>query len=272
MSIQPIIRWAGSKKQLLGKLKPYWRSDFSRYVEPFCGSACLFFDLEPRAAVLGDLNPELITTYRALRRDPGLVCECLRRIPVTERDYYRVRAIDPKPLSEAEAAARFLYLNRNCFNGIYRTNRSGRFNVPYGPPKSGAEFSCHRIMEAAKLLARAELIHGDFAETLSHVQAKDFVYLDPPYAVEDRRIFSEYHHQSFSIDDLGRLDEHLQEIDRLGATFVISYADSKEARSLLRRWKPKRVRTRRHIAGFAANRRHAYELIASNQENIPHAE
>jgi DNA adenine methylase len=222
--------------------------------------------------VLGDLNPELIATYRALRRDAGLVCECLRRLPVTEHDYYRIRAIDPKPLSETETAARFLYLNRNCFNGIYRTNLSGRFNVPYGPPKNGAGFDYSRIIEAAKLLTRTELVHGDFSETLSRVEPGDFVYLDPPYAVADRRIFSEYYHKTFSIHDLSRLGEHLNKINRIGATFVISYADSKEARALFSSWATKRVRARRNIAGFAANRRHAYELIATNQKETSNAE
>ncbi len=231
----------------------------------------MFFDLEPERALLGDLNNDLITTYRALKRDAALVCECLRRLPTGSNAYYRIRAFDPEPLSEPERAARFIYLNRNCFNGIYRTNQKGQFNVPYGPPRSMAKFDYERIMIASTMLRRATLLKNDFEVTLQRVQSGDFVYLDPPYAVAHRRIFAEYHPETFGTKDLIRLTSSLKEIDRRGAIFVISYADSREARELLRPWSPKRVRTRRHVAGFVGHRRHAYEIIASNLKEAIYA-
>src|SRR5262249_4056856 len=149
-------------------------------------------------------------------------------------------------LDETEKAARFLYLNRHCFNGIYRTNRAGKFNVPRGTRAKKSSFDFDQIMKAANLLNRAELVNCDFATTLNHVERGDFVYLDPPYAVAERKIFAEYHPDSFSVRDLERLEHWLVEIDRRGASFVISYADSPEARGLLATWQPRRVRTRRH--------------------------
>jgi DNA adenine methylase len=161
-------------------------------------------------------------------------------------------------------AARFLYLNQHCFNGIYRTNKNGNFNVPYSLPKTKRRIDTDRFFVAAALLNRVTLLAGDFESTLRRVERGDFVYLDPPYAVDDRRIFAEYHPDTFQTTDLKRLKLCLESINEKGASFVISYADSREARAALAPWRPKRVRTRRHIAGFADNRRTAFELIASN--------
>jgi len=265
-----IIRWAGSKRQLLTKLSCYWPKDAKRYVEPFCGSACLFFHLEPPKAILGDLNSELISTYKALKRDPLLVCEYLKRLQKGRNAYYRIRAIAVDSLSEAEVAARFLYLNRYCFNGIYRTNRLGKFNVPYGRPKSDNDFEYESIQAAARILKRVSFVDADFQETLKRVEKGDFVYLDPPFAVSQRRVFAEYHPAAFSLNDLERLQDCLIKLDRKGIPFVISYADSREARLLLERWKYRRVRTRRYVAGFAAHRRNAYELLATNLKELSH--
>ena len=262
--MNPIIRWAGSKRAVLHHLREYWPATATRYVEPFAGSACLFFDLLPTQALLGDLNTELIATYRAIRRDHRLVEECLGRLPTGSQGYYRVRAQDPAILSEAESAARFLYLNRHCFNGLYRTNKSGKFNVPYGPPKRSGALVEYRLAEAALALRNVSLIAADFETTLSQTEIGDFVYLDPPYAVSRRRVFAEYLPGSFAAFDLERLSSSLALLNERGIKFLVSYADSKEARDLLRDWNPKRIWTRRNIAGFAAHRRGAYELIASN--------
>jgi len=261
---QPIIRWAGSKRQLLGRLEKFWPEGSRRYVEPFCGSACLFFHIEPATAVLGDLNAQLITTYRALKHDASLVCECLRRLPTGKSAFYQIRARASEAESDSQIAARFLYLNRYCFNGIYRTNLKGEFNVPYGPQERGGQIDVEAIKTGARLLHRATLVSGDFEEVLERVVPGDFVYLDPPYAVRSRRIFTEYSPSPFGVRDLARLASWLRQLDRRGAAFVMSYADCREARQLFADWSPQRVRTRRHIAGFAGARRNAFELIASN--------
>lgn len=262
--MKSFIRWAGSKRLLLHHLRAYWPGGERRYIEPFCGSACLFFNLEHSQAVLGDLNEELIRAFRAVAKNPYLVLESLKRFPRGEAGYYRVRRLSPMKLAEGERAARFLYLNRYCFNGIYRTNREGLFNVPYGPPKSGSLPDESVIVAASKALREVLLVNGDFEKTLDYVHAGDFVYLDPPYCVDTRRVFREYLPGSFVSSDLTRLAAQLRRLDKLGAVFVISYADCSQARDLLRQWGPRRVRVRRHIAGFSDWRRSAYELIASN--------
>jgi DNA adenine methylase len=258
------LRWAGSKRQLLGKMSASFPQGSFRYIEPFAGSACLFFHLEPAEAILGDLNSDLIRTLRAVQRDVSLVLECLRRLRKGEASYYSLRRVNPGTLSDAEAAARFIFLNHYCFNGIFRTNLAGQFNVPYGPPKNGSPINEERIVRAARGLQTAVLYNGDFSETIAHARRGDFVYLDPPYAVESRRVFSDYIPGTFSKVDLHRLGEALEALDSKGAQFLISYGDSPEARHLLKPWRPRRIWTRRNVAGFVGDRRGAYELLATN--------
>ncbi|TWA92234.1 DNA adenine methylase [Bradyrhizobium stylosanthis] len=261
------IRWAGSKRALLPILKRYWVDDRSgKYIEPFCGSACLYFDLEPSRAILGDINSELITAYKVLRKSPSKVVELLSAYPINRDYYYELRALKAETLSEIEQTARFLFLNRLCFNGIYRTNLSGQFNVPFGKPKREVQFDFDALAKASTLLKRASLQNSDFALVLDQAQKGDFVYLDPPYAVAKRRVFSQYYPESFAEQDLQRLRACLKKLDRRGVHFVVSYADSREGRELVAGWKCRRVRTRRNVAGFADNRRNAYELMATNQE------
>lgn len=264
--MQSFLRWAGSKRLILPELRRLIPPQFDRYVEPFAGSACLFFDLEPSSAILSDLNTELIATYNMLKLDVELVLECFRRLPAGEKNYYRIRALNPAHLAPAEAAARFLYLNRYCFNGLYRTNRAGVFNVPYGPPVKPLRIFEARVRACAALLKTAALnVAADFATALKAVREGDFVYLDPPYVVDDRRVFAEYLPGSFSKLDLARLSTCLKELDDRGAVFLLSYAESGEASRIASCWYSRLIRTQRNIAGFAGARRFAAEIICSNR-------
>jgi DNA adenine methylase len=268
--MKSIVRWAGSKRSLLPELRKRFPAPgtFGTYIEPFVGSACLFFDRQPERALLSDLNTELITTYRSVRRDASLVLEAFRRLRRGKSSYYRIRAIDPATLSAPELAARFLYLNRFCFNGLYRTNMQGRFNVPYGPPQKPLVVFEDDVLAAGKILMRAQVMSCDFQDAVDRAEKRDFVYLDPPFVLDQRRVFAEYLPGSFSHDDLERLAGALASIDRRGATFLLSYADSREARKLVKPWKFRRVWTRRNIAGFTGARRGAYELLASNKDLV----
>lgn len=262
--VKPFLRWAGSKRKMLPRLAPFWRSSHKRYVEPFAGSACLFFELSPKAAVLGDVNRELIELYRVVRDEPERLHRRLCRIRRDLTTYLRWRQLKPKSLDRETRALRLLYLNRNCFNGIYRTNANGGFNVPMGT-RVGEYCSLEELLECSRLLRRAILIAGDFDKTMQQVTAGDFVYLDPPYAVISRRIFKEYAKDTFNSSDISRLSEGLGEIVRRGADFLVSYADSAEARQLSLKWHSMRLPIRRHVAGFAGDRRTAYEWLISNR-------
>jgi DNA adenine methylase len=260
---KPFLRWAGSKRKQVSRLASFWSSNHERYIEPFAGSACLFFDLGPKAAVLGDSNKQLIETYRVVRDKPERLYQRLCRIRRDLATYRRWRHLKPESLDRETRALRFLYLNRNCFNGIYRTNMDGEFNVPMGT-RLGEYFREDDLLACSKLLQRATLVAGDFVKTLERVKAGDFVYLDPPYAVTSRRIFKEYGKKTFDTADIPRLSESLTAIVQQNADFLVSYADCTEARALAFNWYSVRLPIRRHIAGFSGDRKKAYEWLISN--------
>jgi DNA adenine methylase len=264
--LPPLFRWAGSKRQVVETLARAWPGNQHRYVEPFAGSACLFFHLRPTAALLADINPELVTTYCVLADDPDGVHRVLETFGPASRDtYYVLRAQDPHRLSPTGRAARFVYLNRFCFNGLYRTDRTGRFNVPYGGAKSGSLPDQVTLRTYGIALRSAELRAADFDETIAEVQAGDFVYLDPPYAVATQwRRGRHYTEEAFAVDDVHRLIQALRSIADTGATFLLSYADSPEGHTIRDGWNWIPMTVRRSIAGSAFKRVHQQELLISN--------
>jgi len=264
---KPFLRWAGSKRKQLFRLAQLWAPSHMRYVEPFAGSACLFFELAPPKAILGDNNSSLIEVYRVVRDEPDRLYDRLCRIRRDPDTYYRWRDKRPDRLDIETRAVRFIYLNRNCFNGIYRLNTNGEFNVPMGR-RPGAYFTRSDLALCSSLLQKAQLLDRDFSRTLQCVRAGDFVYLDPPFALESRRVFRQYGLKSFSTSDIPRLAKSLTGIVRLGADFLVSYADCKEARGLAADWNSIRLPVRRNVAGFTGSRRLAYEWLISNM-SIP---
>jgi DNA adenine methylase len=267
--VVPIMRWAGSKRKSLQVLMTFWSDKFERYVEPFVGSACLFLKIKPKCAILSDLNSSLIDTYRAIRRTPSTIAERLYAIPRDSNTYYRLRKQVKTTTDPIERASLFVYLNRNCFNGIYRTNRDGDFNVPFGADQGQYPRVCD-FDATAKLLRKAKLMSCDFGATLRHLRKGDFVYLDPPFAATGVRTFVEYGKRSFGESDLDRLSRHLDRIDARGASFLVSYADCARARGIARNWNWKSIKVRRHVAGFSSDRKVAGELIITNL-SVPEA-
>jgi DNA adenine methylase len=263
--VKPPIRWAGSKLKSLALLRTFYNAVPGRYVEAFAGSACLFFDLSPARALIADLNPDLIRAYRALRDDRNRVFERLQSTPRSAEAYYELRAKDPDAMPETDAAARFLYLNRYCFNGLYRTNRSGRFNVPYGHLRKNEQIDYNLLARASDSLQRVELLNADFERCLENARNSDFVYLDPPYATAGgTKLFAEYLPNSFSMLDMERLEESLVAMDRRGVNFVLSYADIPAVRSRMTRWRILRTTVRRNIAGFSGARKMSDEIVVTN--------
>lgn len=262
--VPAFLRWAGSKRKLLPLLLDLVPRDFERYVEPFAGSACLFFTLRPRRAVLGDINDELINTYSAVKRSPEEVIGGLSELVPNKESYYRVRAINPSGLTGPLRAARFIYLNRLCFNGLYRTNKQGEFNVPFGGYRCGPIPSAESLRSTALFLRRASLISGSFERTLERIKTGDFVYLDPPYCIRSRRVFNAYSHFSFDADQLKALRQHLDRLNHIGIPFLVSYGLSREGRELARGLRCREVVVQRQIAGFSAKRRKYKELLITN--------
>jgi DNA adenine methylase len=262
--VQPFLRWAGSKRKQLPILSRFWNADFKRYVEPFMGSACLYFKLQPKKALLSDTNNDLIRTFLAVRDHPQAVANRLAKIPVGKSSYYTIREELLADMDDVDAAARFIFLNRFCFNGLYRTNKAGRFNVPYGSEGTHRIPSATELRAVARTLCSCTIKHSDFEKTLEMTKPGDLVYLDPPYAVGNRRIFHQYGPSSFGLYDLQRLSDSLCLMDKRGVKFVLSYALCPEVTEFFSRWPHRRTYVQRNIAGFADQRRLAGEVLISN--------
>ena len=228
------------------------------------GSASLFFGLSPNNALLSDTNNELVNCFQQVKTSPHGVISHLSKFESNKEYYYFLRALETETLAPDMRAARFIYLTRFCFNGLYRTNQSGRFNVPFGGGKSGSLPSPNTIIRSSEQLQSASIKCNDFEITLDSVEAGDFIYIDPPYYVEGKRRTNQYGPNGFSKSDIGRLAEGLTQINRRGAHFVLSYEKSNEAHALAQNWKIIEVAVRRNVAGFAKHRSTQVELIATN--------
>jgi DNA adenine methylase len=264
-SVPPFLRWAGSKRQILPRLSTYWKQEYRRYVEPFAGSACLFFSLAPKKALLGDINEHLIDTLKTIRDDVDAVVPLLASARRHKETYYKTRATDPKTLPPAARAAQFIYLNRYCFNGLYRTNAAGQFNVPFGAERTGYIPTAEHLRYCAALLRRATIVSGDFEKVVAKAKSGDFVYLDPPYVTDQRRIFSEYDRNAFTQSDVKRLRKCLESLADRGIPFLVSYTACDEARFLAKGFHVERGFVRRSIAGFASKRVKRQELLISTK-------
>jgi len=246
-------------------LQTFWTKKHKRYIEPFAGSACLFFAIKPPKAILGDLNPELIATYIEVKYRIAAVLKELKRLsPADKEEYRRLRAIDISALAPPARAARFIYLNRFCFNGIYRTNLLGQFNVPYSGDRCGNLPKDEVLRKCSRRLRRARFMNGDFEKVLKHAMRGDLVYMDPPFAVRARRVFREYDPSTFTPEDIVRLRSWMERLDAARINFVVSYAESDEGDVLCKGFSCETVSVRRHIAGFAAHRAMTNELLISN--------
>ena len=263
-AVQPFLRWAGSKKQMLPVLSQYWTDEYLRYVEPFAGSASMFFRVHPKKALLGDINRDLIATYRQVKTRVAGVISCLGGLTKGRDEYLELRSMETSSLTPAARAARFIYLNRFCFNGLYRTNRSGRFNVPYGGDRAGNLPSDDALRRCSVRLKNADFVAGDFEEVLKNVRLGDFVYMDPPFQVKARRVFNEYDASVFRSEDLHRLRQWLERFADRGIPFLVSYADCEEARFLCRGFHTQAVTVKRNIAGFTRSRVRSSELLISS--------
>lgn len=235
--VRPLLNWVGGKRLLVNKLKQLLPLDVRerRYREPFLGAASLFFALRPSKAVLSDLNGHLMDCYGAVRDAPSAVAAYLRHHARnnTPDHYYRVRDEYNRRASSAAQAGRFIYLNKTCFNGVFRVNQKGEFNVPFGDKKNPIFPDRRWLEEAAAALKRSELVSAPFETSLEGVNKGDFVYLDPPYPpINGTSYFTHYTADRFGEKSQRKLAELVREIDKAGALFMMSNADTELIRSL----------------------------------------
>lgn len=234
----PFLKWAGGKGRLLSQYKPLFPPRFNRYWEPFLGGGAVFFHLAPhRRAVLTDVNEELVICYRAVKENVEEVLAHLNRHAArhSREHYYRVRDMDPETLPAPARAARLIYLNKTCYNGLYRVNAAGRFNVPMGRYARPAFPSPDHLRAASRALAAADIAVRRFDAVVRSARPGDFVYFDPPYhPVSPTSNFTAYTRHAFGESEQEALAEVVAALDAKGCLVMLSNSDTAFTRRLYR--------------------------------------
>ena len=278
----PFVKWAGGKTQLLSELEKYIPDNFTRYFEPFLGGGAFFFYLVSSSkqlkftAYLSDVNKELINAYKVVKDDVGKLIELLR---IHEKGYkanpdeyyYKLRA-KFKPLTDVESAARFITLNKTCYNGLYRVNKDGMFNVPIGRYKKNPVICDSKNLRNVSIALRhtnARLFVRNYQEILELAKEDDFIYLDPPYnPTSTTASFTSYTNEGFTDKDQIALRETFKKLDRKGCKIILSNSDTPFIRELYRDFKEytNQVSVLRAINCKATKRTGHTELLVSNYE------
>jgi DNA adenine methylase len=267
----PIVKWVGGKRQLLPALLAHVPPRISTYIEPFAGGAALFFGVCSREheetcaferAILCDQNEELIACYRAVRDDVDALIEALGVYRYDRELFYEVRAQSTKGWGDVARGARFLFLNRTCFNGLWRVNSKGAFNVPFGRYTNPRIVDEIRLRRASAVLARVDLRCGDFTCALEAATPNDFVYFDPPYVPTSKTSnFTAYAKEGFGESDQLRLLDALRLLSKKRVPFMLSNADTADTRALYREFTIREVAASRAVNSDPTKRGPVRELI-----------
>ena len=264
-NVKPFLRWAGGKTWLLKYFHTLFPSlKFSNYHEPFLGSGALFFFLQhEKISYLSDLNTELIDTYSAVKEDVQKVISELRKFKNTKEDYYKIRNSNFK--NDFKNAAKFIYLNQTSFNGIYRVNLEGKYNVPYGF-RSKNFFEPENLRIVSLHLQSCIISASDFNIVRSNLKKGDLVFLDPPYTVtHNNNGFIKYNQKLFSLEDQFRLSSTIDWIDKTGAYYILTNAAHSKIEEIFGRGDQKLIIKRASLVAAAKDKRGYYsEMIFSN--------
>lgn len=263
--IKPFLRWAGGKSWLIKHLDYLLpKNGFKQYHEPFLGGGSIFLSVKPQGKYfLSDLNNDLIKTYRVLKNNPNLLINELKKYKNTEEFYYKIR--EREPLDRINLAAKFIYLNQTSFNGIYRVNLKGEYNVPFGY-RNKKILDEENLRSVSKVLKKATLFHGDFDEARTNIKKGDLVFLDPPYTVShNRNGFIKYNQKLFSLEDQHRLSSLIDFIKGKDAYYILTNAAHMEILNIFEKNDKKYELSRANlIGGINAERGHTTEYIFTN--------
>lgn len=263
----PFLKWAGGKSQLLKQYKDFLpdRERIGRYYEPFIGSAAVFFNLQPAQATLSDINHKLIDVYRVVQQDVAGLIEALKVHKNQKAYYYRVRNMKPEKLTHVEQAARLIFLNKTCYNGLYRENSKGEFNVPFGRYKNPTICDEDRLRTASCVLQGVELKAADFEQAVESAEAGDFIYFDPPYVpLTATSNFTSYNKYGFSHADQVRLAETFRRLDKRGCYVMLSNSSTDVVKELYSDYQQTKIKARRSINSKADGRGPVTELLITN--------
>ncbi len=269
--VPTLVKWAGGKKRLLPQFYNFFPEKIERYIEPFVGSGAVAFyvikHFKPKFVLLSDINEELINAYNVVKNN---VPELITALTILTRKhnkefYYKTRDTDPHDLSNIDWAARFIYLNKTCFNGLYRVNSKGKFNVPIGSYKNPQILDIKSLLEIHKLLRNATIKVMPFENVLEYAKNGDFIYLDPPYyPIKEGKSFTKYSKNDFSKTDHEKLAEVFKKLDKLGCKVMLSNSDTQFIKELYKNYNINIVRAKRMINCDATKRGEINELVVTN--------
>jgi len=270
----PFVNWAGGKSQLISQMAPWLprAHECSGYIEPFLGGGAVFLTVRPDEATLGDSNGELVNCYRVVRDNVDALISRLSEHVHSKYYFYWLRRQNPDWMDDVARAARFIHLNKTCFNGVYRVNLRGEFNVPYGNRKARV-FDEENLRRVSSLLQNAELVEQSYEVTLQNAKPMDFVYLDPPYhPVSKTASFTKYTRSPFGEEDQQILAAEFDRIARLGCRVMLSNSDTELVRRLYRHYKMHSVKANRYINCNGNGRKAVRELLITNYDpSVPWA-
>lgn len=265
----PIVKWVGGKRQLLFELLNNMPKSYGRYFEPFIGGGALFFELQTENAYISDTNEELINLYNVIADDVDHLIEDLRSHEIHKEYFLRIREIDRKPEYEnwtaVQKASRFIYLNRTCFNGLYRVNSQGQFNVPYGDYSNPRIIDEENLYSCSELLKKTQIEHKSFDNILNESQKGDFVYFDPPYVpLNETSSFTSYTKDGFDLNMQFSLKKTCDELSERGVYFMLSNSDTKFINELYAEYNIQKVFASRAVNSNASGRGKITEVLVRN--------
>jgi DNA adenine methylase len=278
--LQPFLKWAGGKRQLLPEIRKYVPKRYKLYFEPFVGAGAVLFDIQPQTALINDANAELVNCYRVIKLNPDKLIALLRehRDKNSKQYFYHLRQLDRDPdfqtLSSVERAARIIYLNKTCYNGLFRVNSQGQFNVPFGNYTNPNIVDEVVIRAVSRYLneAHIEISNDDFAAAVSGAARGDFVYLDPPYdPVSDTSSFTGYNLNNFDKNEQRRLKTVCDDLTRRGCKVLLSNSATGFIRDLYSdtaRYTIVEVSASRNINSVSTGRGKINELLIFNNYNV----
>lgn len=273
--VKPFLKWAGGKRQLLQEILPKFPDTYDCYFEPFIGAGAVLFGVMPEKAVINDYNKDLITTYQVIKDEPEVLLGLLKKHQEMNSPeyFYSIRELDRngveyKNSSSAEKAARTIYLNRTCFNGLYRVNSKGYFNVPYGKYKNPQIVNEEIIMSVSNYLNSNEItiMRGDFAASLKSATPNDFIYFDPPYHT-DTNSFTAYQAGGFGEEEQIRLRDLFADFASKGIRCLLSNSDTAFIRDIYKDFKVETVYANRMINSKSEGRGKITEVLVKNWED-----
>jgi DNA adenine methylase len=268
---QPFLKWAGGKRQLLPELNKYIPLKYKTYYEPFVGAGAFLFDLQPKKAVINDINSELINCYNVIKNSLDDLVEDLKRHEISSDYYYNIRELDRKPefneLSAVQRASRIIYLNKTCFNGLFRVNSQGQYNVPYGNYKNPKVLDEVVLKAVHNFLNSCDIIisNQDFEEVVRDAKKGDFIYFDPPYdPVSDSSSFTGYSLDGFSRDEQRRLKSVFDRLNKKGCFVLLSNSSTDFIKDLYKDYRIEIVSASRSINSNALKRGKVDEVLVMN--------